>query len=1301
MKLLHPLLLLSLLLASFAPRTALAVGPWFERGKKAPAPSPFRWKIAENTPKSMPTERKEGAKPRRGVGPAGPEARRNTGQVQEGGPCRSDDDCAVGTYCDRGKCVKVTYPFHIPPYLFYRSYDGRFTEILGIYWHQRGTEGYQVVFPFYWHFWTEKTTSTFYTLFQYRRTPNERNYRLWPVIFYTSYGERGAGFSIMPLFHFAREGTRTAAVLPWLLSGFDRDPERGYSRGLAAGLYYWHRDREEGYRADAVFPIFYSSRGKDDAFTWVLPFNFHWRKGGDRTLMFLPLFYQSRSPDRTTTLNLVPPLYHRREGDTSRLAVLPLYFAGKSPLTGYRVLFPIFWQFYSRYHNFALAGPFFYRRRGEHTTAGLVPVAFYDRDREKGTSMATVVPLFYYGSEEHGRRASVVSPLFLYERDDTAGVRHWGLVVPPFYSRRDPDREVDALFPLAMRWRDKTEEATTWVVGPTVFYSDPDGGTQVLFPFFWRFSDTRTGAATSILFPFGYRHRRPDGTHTNLFFPFYYRRDRDGWAFRILPALYFRRSTHHGHAVLFPAFWHVRNPHATTTVLGPLYHRRTHKTGGRHVGLFPIFYAGSDAGERYGVLFPAFWYLSSEKEGYSTYVAGTAFYSHGRKGRVFGLLPVFAAGTWKGTQFQTVLPPLFYRSANPTEGRSATVAGPYIRWRDRDETGHAVVPLAYFRRSKESAVGLTIPLFYYRRRPEGKLLVTPLGGFRTRTKERISEGIIGPFVWHKSPKTRGFAVLPILYHWKRPQKNAATTVIFPLGVRHRSPDKRALVWFPFLWRYTDQQVRSLVIFPLYWRQRQQRGLKAGGTDADVLLPLYWSLRRADKQLHVIGPMFWARSNDWRSAGLFPLFLYRRNPKGTTFFGLPFAYYRRDAEKKMRTWIVGLFYRRHYERGSATGLLPLFFRKDTPESRYTLVAPLYWDWGSPKQGTRTVVAGPFFYRRRPDKRAFGMAPLFYRATERTGARSLALLPLFYQRSEPARFALYTPVAGYDRSPERTQWYAGIYFRRRSIASSLDIAFPLFVRHRNNLEGRTTFVMPGYYGRWSRERSFHLAFPIFWYQRRIDSSAMVLFPVFWDFNNRYSSRTTLLFPALLYHRDHEARSTSIVTPPALWLRFRPKATDGVLFPIFWHFSGYGTGATVVAPLWWDIRYTREKRHSVFFPLYWDFRYPKERYTLVLPLLYRYDGPRHRKYWVLNTWYTRDKRDDTYGLFCFPLFFSQRKRPGDFKLEMLLGLFGYERIGRNRLMTLFFYTFPLKPLPPRGGQPAVLQEKNKAPAKKKKRE
>jgi hypothetical protein len=308
----------------------------------------------------------------------------------------------------------------------------------------------------------------------------------------------------------------------------------------------------------------------------------------------------------------------------------------------------------------------------------------------------------------------------------------------------------------------------------------------------------------------------------------------------------------------------------------------------------------------------------------------------------------------------------------------------------------------------------------------------------------------------------------------------------------------------------------------------------------------------------------------------------------------------------------------------------------------------------------------------------MAPIFYTSWDKAGGKTATLIPLFYYRSEVGRMAIYTPLFGVDRSPLRRQYYVGPYFRRRSDERSLDILVPLFMRYRNHIKGQTTLLTIPYYGRWSKERSFHLLFPLYWRQRRIDRSNTVVFPFYWDFDNRYSSRTSIFFPLLLYHRNHAAKSTSIFTPPGIWLRFRPEATDSVVFPLFWHFGGKKRSTTLALPLYYDFKRHR-KRTTIFFPLFWRFAKGDKSTTF-----------------VVNTLYMKNSREKTYNLVIIPLLQVQRKRPQDIKVEALGGIFGYERVGRNRLMTILFYTFPLEPTGARGA-PQQKVPRQKAPQRK----
>lgn len=271
----------------------------------------------------------------------------------------------------------------------------------------------------------------------------------------------------------------------------------------------------------------------------------------------------------------------------------------------------------------------------------------------------------------------------------------------------------------------------------------------------------------------------------------------------------------------------------------------------------------------------------------------------------------------------------------------------------------------------------------------------------------------------------------------------------------------------------------------------------------------------------------------------------------------------------------------------------------------------------------------------------------------------MLPLFYWRSEVGRTGLYTLAGGYDSSPSRTQWYAAAYFQRKSESSSLNLLLPLFLRYRNHHKGQSTLLMPPlYYGQWSVEKAFHMFFPFFWRYRNVDQTGNVFFPLFWDFNDRFNTRTTAVVPLLLRHRDEAARSTSWVTPPAIWVRTRPEAFDAIVFPALWHFGG--------------------ARHSttIGVPLYWDFKRPGSRTTLGFPLFLHLERPAHRTDIVLNTYYRRDKKTPTWRFVFFPLVDVKRERAHDIQVDVLGGLFGYGRVGRNRLLKIFFYDFALSP-------------------------
>lgn len=1124
--------------------------------------------------------------------------------------CAVDEDCAAGSYCDSGRCVTADHPLNIA-YLYYRSGDRKFSEVLGIYWHQRGDPGYRVVFPLYWHFWdrTEKTRIVAPLFFSFRgansrsliippyrfaRRPGARHHQIWPLFFYSNYGDQGGGLAVWPLFHYSRKGQRRLTIAPALLTFVSSDGEKKKSAGLIGGLYYFNRNQRR--KIDLLVPLFSHSRSRRARFTWVAPLNFFWRDRQNSGAMVFPFYLRTSSATQATALSLVPPLVYRRHA--------------------------------SGYNWFA-------------------PLLYGSRDKDR-TAFA-LFPLLLHRHSNSYRQW--LSPLFAYERDSRAGIRQWGLLAPPFYHRRDAEREVDTLFPLFWRIHNKVERTTTWAIPPFVYYRDPVGATTALFPIYWRFSDSASGNATSIAFPLFYHHRKGDGRGTTMLFPFYYRKKADGFTLGALPLFYYGRSAHKSHAVLFPAIWYVRNERQTTGVVGPLFWRR-YAAGGYNAGLAPLLFAGERQGDSHQVLFPLYWHLRSQRAGYNSHVLGPAFYTNGRKGTLGGLLPLFLHGHWQGRRITLALPALFYRSRDVKTGHGHTLIGPYYAFDEAKQSGVTLFPL-YFRRVFAKPAGTEthttlLPLFYHRRSGQAQLLVTPLGGFVRSAKKRTT--VIGPVAWTRSDELRGVVVAPFFIQYARPKRQEKTTILMPLGVRHRSPELNADLLFPFFWRFSDPKERSLVLFPIYWSSHA----RDGKTGFSVVFPLAWNFYAPKRRLRIYGPFFDRTNRARRTTGLAPLFIYQRNSRRSYMAALPLTYYYHDFATAKRTWVVAAGYFRRYKKGYGAGLFPFYFHRRTPQLDYSVLAPVFWYWRNKEADTTTTALGPLFYRRNRQHRGFALLPLFYYGYEGQTRRTAAALPLFYYHGDPTTRTLYTPLFGSSKSLTRRLWYVLPVFSRRSDTSTFSGAFPLFLYNRNHRTQTTTFfATPLYYATWSKRRSFHLVFPLFWHLRQVDSSATVAFPLYWDFNDRHRDRTTMVFPLFLRQRDHVKDSTSYFFPPGIWFRSRRTAKDLVVFPLLWHFGG------------------DKRSSSVLFPLYWDFKRPGRRSTVLFPIYWRFENHRRTAMVFLNSYYRRNKAEKTFAYHFIPLFNIERRRPGDIRWEFIPGgLVGYERIGRNRFLKLFFF-------------------------------
>jgi hypothetical protein len=173
-------------------------------------------------------------------------------------------------------------------------------------------------------------------------------------------------------------------------------------------------------------------------------------------------------------------------------------------------------------------------------------------------------------------------------------------------------------------------------------------------------------------------------------------------------------------------------------------------------------------------------------------------------------------------------------------------------------------------------------------------------------------------------------------------------------------------------------------------------------------------------------------------------------------------------------------------------------------------------------------------------------------------------------------------------------------------------------------------------------------LFWRQQDVTSSATVVAPLFYDVHDYHLSRTTVALPLFIRHANEVEHSV-----------------------------------TWVAPLYYR-RSAPESSTTVAFPLVWDFKDANDRTTLVLPFVARWRRADHVSTWVFPTIYHRTgltaggAPDGTWRTIVAPFYDAAVKRPGDFSWDVLGGLFGHERIGRNRYLKLLFMRFEQEPAP-----------------------
>jgi hypothetical protein len=1104
---LAPLIVLGLAAALPARASAsLGLDPFRRVGAKATSPlDPFRVSDAAAPPASSsassPAASSSAASPAASSAGSSPAASSSAASPAASAPkaCTSDDQCPDETICEESACRPVPKSANIL-YLYYR--DGAFTEIFGLYWSRRGSSGYTVVAPLWWHTFSPQSQARVLAPF------------LWS---FESYATRSLVTVLVPL-----------AV-------HTRDAEGAFTYVVPFNFFWRDKEREHA----LVIPLFYSEshRNGGSAVSWL---GYKFRDGPRTSGSILWLYWYGEDRSVRSKYHLLFPLLWD--------------FAEKDDRA--TVVFPLVWRFASGDASTTVAGPWVHLRGQTSTFDAVLPLWWSGRDDKAGSAFKLLVPFFYWQSRANGRRVAWVSPIGGYSRDDDEGSKTLAIVPLLSFWRHDPDRTIRVFTPLYVHSRSERADTTTNWLGLLLYYGreDPGGSTTAVTPLFWRFHDAQTGATATALLPFVGRRVGPRDTTTFVgVFPVgaYWRSFAGGgWSGGLFPLAFFGANAGRSHAVVFPFLWHTAGPDDATTVAAPFFYRHRDPRG--HAGGIPLAltFWGARDGDSYAVQFPLVWHFASERARSSTTVTPLGYLHRDADGWSLGagpLLPILWVRSGQ-TRSHAVLFPLFWHFRDGE--RSTTVVGPYWHRSWGGETTDALFPFLHFRRgarpggTDETSFTL-LPFVHYHRDATTRVLVTPLGA-SARGREREA-GFLGPYFWYKDRQLDA-SFIPFLHADVTRRDTGERARQFGPFFMLDGPGKKARVLFPLAGRYEDAHESDTYVFPSFFRLRRD-----DGTRVDTLLPFFWRSAGGGRATTIVGLWFDHTAPGVRNVGLLPFWFRARNAERslTVIPPLLFVHQHDFQDDSERLWCA-LLWRSRDGASSRTVAFPLWWARQSEAGGYKVLFPIFWRWSDTKADKTSTLVGPLYWSSWGTGRSYGLLPFAWFSRNRAdGSGSAGVMPLFYEAHGPGRRTFATLLFGVDRRPASRLTYFGPIV-------------PFYLSLENLPTETSTTVIPPLlvYHRTSPESSFTTALGLFWHARDITSTTTLALPLYYDFHDLHLARTTLVLPFFLRHENEAAHSVAWLAP-LFYRRTAPNESSTVLFPLFWDFKSGDDHTTVLAP------------------------------------------------------------------------------------------------------------------------------------------
>ncbi len=323
----------------------------------------------------------------------------------------------------------------------YRKREDGFTLTSVPFAHVHRSPGKERTFvpPLYWSWGDGRETTTIAGNVYLRTAPGERELTVFPLLFHGRLRDRHHTY-VPPLLFF-HDGI---------------DGPDGWERTYLLNAF--HERTAQGSRMNVV-PFFFSSRGMTAHHTFVPPLywqwgdalsettvigNVYWRERlGKKTFGVVPFYFRGREGDVAWDY-AVPFVFHRRDATRSRLTVLPLFDLQRGPGET-RFLSPLVVHSKTPLHQRTVVAGLYWHLKGPQSDARVVFPFWWDvRNREKGTRLTTVFPLYWrYQTPEE------TTHLFLnamWSRGQTERGESWSYHLFPLV-------DVESYHPDHLRWQ--------------------------------------------------------------------------------------------------------------------------------------------------------------------------------------------------------------------------------------------------------------------------------------------------------------------------------------------------------------------------------------------------------------------------------------------------------------------------------------------------------------------------------------------------------------------------------------------------------------------------------------------------------------------------------------------------------------------------------------------------------------------------------------------------------------------------------------------------------------------------------